>query len=299
MSPAFQKRAASWRSPAKVNVCLRVVGRRDDGYHLLDSIFVPIDLHDDVRIEIASVTPRGEVSIAIEADDPTVPSDGTNLAARAAAALLAACGLGGEVQVRLTKRIPAGAGLGGGSSNAATVLQGLTALLDLDVAPARLAEIGLRLGADVPFFLQRGAARVRGIGEHVQPLPGWGDVALVIAIPPVQISTPWVFKTFREMVPLGSTQADAAEPAALAAGEPVGPELLVNDLERVVLPAFPAVAALKERLRAAGATAAVMSGSGSAVLGAFPSRSAAEAAAGRLRAEDPALRVHAVGTSIG
>jgi 4-diphosphocytidyl-2-C-methyl-D-erythritol kinase len=299
MSPALQKRAGSWRSPAKVNVCLRVVGRRDDGYHLLDSIFVPIDLHDDVGIEVASVTSRGEVSIAIEADDPTVPGDGTNLAARAATALLAACGLGGEMRVRLTKRIPAGAGLGGGSSNAATVLQGLTALLDLDVAPARLAEIGLRLGADVPFFLQRGAARVRGIGEHIQPLPDWRDLALVIAIPPVQISTPWVFKTFREMVPLGPTQADAAEPAALAAGQPVSPELLVNDLERVVLPAFPAVAALKERLLAAGATAAVMSGSGSAVLGAFPSRAAAEAAAGKLRTEDPALRVHAVGTSIG
>jgi 4-diphosphocytidyl-2-C-methyl-D-erythritol kinase len=299
MSSALEKHTATWRSPAKVNLCLRVVGRRDDGYHLLDSIFVPIDLHDDVGIEVANVAPGREASIAIESDDPTVPSDGTNLAARAATALLAACALGGEVRVRLTKRIPAGAGLGGGSSNAATVLQGLTTLLALDVTPARLAEIGLRLGADVPFFLQPGAARVRGIGEHVQPLRDWHNVALVVAIPPVQISTPWVFKTFREMVPLGSTQADAAEPAALAAGKPVGPDLLVNDLERVVLPAFPAVAALKERLRAAGATAAVMSGSGSAVLGAFPSRAAAEAAAGRLRAEDPALRVHAVGTSIG
>ncbi len=125
--------------------------------------------------------------------------------------------------------------------------------LALDVAPARLGEIALGLGADVPFFLVGTPARVRGIGENVQPIVGFGALALVVAIPPVAVSTAWAFRAFAELVPSPAVTGDEA--ARLAAGAPVVPALLVNDLERVGLPAFPAVAELKRLLLASGAQA--------------------------------------------
>ncbi len=197
---AATRRRAAWRSPAKVNLCLRVVGRRADGYHLLDSIFVPVDLCDRIEVEIEDVRAGGETSLEVRCEFPGVPQDERNLAARAARALLAACGLGARLRLVIEKTIPPGAGLGGGSGNAATVLRGLDAMLGLSSSAGLLRELALALGADVPFFLCGGAARVRGIGENVQPITGWPDLHLVVAIPPVEIATAWVFQRFAEGV---------------------------------------------------------------------------------------------------
>ena len=289
-------RRLRWRSPAKANLCLRIVGRRDDGYHLLDSVFVPIDLCDDIAVTIADVAVGAPVTITARCDRADVPSDGENLVARAAAVVLAERGLGGTLHFDIAKRIPPGAGLGGGSGNAATVLRGLTDALAFGIAEARLAELALGLGADVPFFLHGRPARVGGIGERIEPIgPGGplGDLALVVAIPPVAVATAWAFRAYAAS---GMAPAAGHEAERLAAGAAPAQDLLVNDLERVVLPAFPAVAELKAALLRAGATAAVMSGSGSAIVGVAPSRAAAERIAADVRTALPRVQAHAVGS---
>src|SRR5580765_4157701 len=139
-------------APAKINLCLRVTGRRANGYHLLDSIFAAIDLYDRLTIS-AMRAPTGDTRIAVSCAYPGVPNDATNLAARAAHALLAECEAGADVDIAIEKEIPPGAGLGGGSSDAAAVLQSLNTMLGLDVPARRLADLALALGADIPFFL--------------------------------------------------------------------------------------------------------------------------------------------------
>ena len=253
-------------APAKVNLCLRIVGRRTDGYHLLDSIFAAIDLSDRVTVAVAPGTEATEdSSVTVSCNYPGVPNDETNLAARAVRAFLAATNERAHVRVSIDKRIPPGAGLGGGSSNAATVLATLNDLCDTPLAPTQLAELALTLGADVPFFLTGGCARVRGIGEHIEPIHGWPGQELVVAIPPITVSTAWAFGRYR-----GAMDRVPVDAERLAASPTIAPALLQNDLETVVLPAHPEIAATKQALIDAGASAAVMSGSGSAVLALCP-----------------------------
>ncbi len=249
-------------APAKVNLCLRIVDRRPDGYHLLDSIFAAIDLHDTVTISVAPPPSARERHVTVSCSHPGVPNDDRNLAVRAALMLLEASGVAATVDIAIDKRIPPGAGLGGGSSNAATVLRELNALLNLDLPSSRLAELALSLGADVPFFLTGGCARVRGIGEHVEPIPGWPGTELVVVLPDIAVSTAWAFRSHR-------AEFDAApkEPAAMASSPTLDPALLRNDLEATVFARFPALAEVKRGLLDAGAAAAVMSGSGSAIVG--------------------------------
>ena len=157
-------------APAKLNLCLEVLGRRPDGYHEIDSVFAAIDLCDTVRLERG-----GEIRLTVRGE--AAPEDETNLAWRAAEAL----GVGASIT--LDKRIPAGAGLGGGSSDAAAVLMGLDRLYGLGIGRERLSEIALELGADVPFFLTGGTARCRGVGERIEPLPPAPGRRYLLAIP--------------------------------------------------------------------------------------------------------------------
>jgi 4-diphosphocytidyl-2-C-methyl-D-erythritol kinase len=179
-----------------VNLCLRVIGRRTDGYHLLDSIFAAIDLCDRIIVSVEAPADDATSEIVVRCDAPGVPADGTNLAARAATALLKECGVAARVIIEIDKRIPAGAGLGGGSSNAATVLRALADLLDLAIEPGRLHGLALALGADVPFFLTGGSARVRGIGEQIEPIAGWPELTLAVVVPPVAVATAWAFRAY-------------------------------------------------------------------------------------------------------
>jgi 4-diphosphocytidyl-2-C-methyl-D-erythritol kinase len=277
---------ATWDSPAKVNLCLRIVGKRADGYHLLDSIFAAIDLRDRITVVVRDLARDRPTHVAVRCAYPGVPSDATNLAARAVEVLLQETGRGADVTIEIDKRIPPGAGLGGGSSNAATVLAGLQRDLGLDVARERLHALALRLGADVPFFLTGGCARVRGIGERIEPIRGWPGLRLLVALPPVAVSTAWAFRAYAG----GTEPHDDVAGRLAAAAEPV-PDLLVNDLERTVLPAYPPVARVKEMLLAAGAQAAVMSGSGSAVVALARDPQSAAAA---FRARAPDVPVHCV-----
>ncbi|HVC43661.1 MAG TPA: 4-(cytidine 5'-diphospho)-2-C-methyl-D-erythritol kinase [Candidatus Binataceae bacterium] len=270
-------------APAKLNLFLRVVGRRADGYHELDSIFVPITLGDRLALQMrpaaASVATLGGIY-------GTLPSDDRNLAVRAARDFMAEFGCPAEVLIDLRKATPVGAGLGGGSSDAGAVLRMLAALTRID-APERLARVALRLGADVPYFLDPRPARVGGIGERIVPLGALAPMPLVIAVPPIEAATAQVF---RDLQPSDwSGPASDAQVRAIVAGE-ITPQLLVNDLARAAMARWPAIAQAKALLESIGARGAAMTGSGAGVFGIFATAEAAAHAAGEIRRRAPQMR---------
>lgn len=251
------------RSHAKINLHLQVIGRRPDGYHELRTVFQTIDLADEVSLELRQ---RPGVELVVRGAD--LPSDERNLAFRAAQRLLDAVAPQRGVRIELEKRIPHGGGLGGGSSNAACVLRGLDRLLGGPTPPALLWQLARGLGADVPYFLLGGTALGVGRGDELMPLPEPGPRELVVVLPPVGVSTPEVFAR----LPPASGAALAATVQAVAAGWCAPDRLwsaddLVNDLEEVACALAPEVALGLAVLRAAGATVARMSGSGSTVFG--------------------------------
>jgi 4-diphosphocytidyl-2-C-methyl-D-erythritol kinase len=175
-------------APAKLNLRLEIVGTRPDGYHEIDSVFQAIDLADRLRIERAPA-----IALTVEGD---APADRTNLVWRAAEALRVGA------RIHLEKRIPSGAGLGGGSSDAAAALLGLVRLYRLGIAPQRLLETALSLGADVPFFLTGGRARCGGIGERVVPLPSPAPLRFLLLWPEIPLSTARVYRAYDEEMAL-------------------------------------------------------------------------------------------------
>jgi 4-diphosphocytidyl-2-C-methyl-D-erythritol kinase len=204
------------------------------------------------------------VTLALTGAPVGVPADATNLAVRAASEFLAAAGLSRSVRIRLTKSIPAAAGLGGGSSDAGAVLRALAASFPGALGAPVLARLALRLGADVPFFLDPRPARVGGIGERIQPLADFAPLACLLANPGVPLSTGAVFAAW-------DSRPVPAPPAFDAAlGLDLG-----NDLEPAAERLCPAIAPLRERLRAAGARAVALSGSGPTLFGLFPDPAAA------------------------
>jgi 4-diphosphocytidyl-2-C-methyl-D-erythritol kinase len=249
-------------APAKLNLFLHVVGRRPDGYHLLQSAFVLIDRCDRIRLRV-----REDGAIRRVNDVAGVPEQ-EDLAVRAARALREAsgCRLGADIEVE--KRIPMGAGLGGGSSDAATVLVVLDRLWSTRLGSARLAETGLALGADVPFFVYGRNAWVEGVGERVVPIeipPRW----YLVLVPPVHVPTRDIFtapELTRDTEAL-KMEDFSVQPATAA---------LRNDLEAVVVARYPAVQAHLQWLRQFGE--ARMTGSGGCVFAAFDRRERAQAA---------------------
>jgi 4-diphosphocytidyl-2-C-methyl-D-erythritol kinase len=285
----------SGRACAKINLFLRVTGRRDDGYHELDSLFIPVSLADEIRLEIQSA---GEASVALECNIPELARSRNNLAAQAARSFMTEFGLAAEVTIDLRKHIPPGAGLGGGSSDAGTVLCMMAAAAQLtdEASASRLRRIGLSLGADVPFFLDPRPARVTGIGERIAAVGGVPRMPLVLAIPPFEVATAAIF---RALEPAGwSGAAPDDHIASIVRGE-VLPEITVNDLAAIACARFPEIRRLKVLLEDSGARAAQMSGSGGAVFGIFDSTEAAESAAARIRRRAPFATVIAAATLDG
>jgi 4-diphosphocytidyl-2-C-methyl-D-erythritol kinase len=258
-------------APAKVNLSLRIVGRRADGYHLLDSLMVPVNLCDELTIEAS----HGRLEIVVTCDDPTVPGDETNLAYKAASLFCRETNTPATISLALRKRIPAAAGLGGGSSDAAAVLKGLNVLLSLRLSEDRLGSLGAHLGADVPFFIPCRPAKIAGIGEMLTPVPPLPSRWLVIVVPPFGVSTPWAYRRFDELSSPAMLQTNVASQPPT---NPWAREFLINDLERAVLPEYPRIERIKEQLLRLGADGALMSGSGSAVFAVFHKRAVAEQA---------------------
>jgi 4-diphosphocytidyl-2-C-methyl-D-erythritol kinase len=262
-------------APGKVNFGLRILGRRPDGYHLLESLFLPIDLGDALRLSVRDVP---GVDLALSGDCAGVPADGRNLAVRAAESFLAAAGLAHGVAIELEKRVPSPGGLGGGSSDAAAVLRCLAALLPGRVPPGRLRALALALGADVPFFLDPRPALVGGIGERIEPAAGLPSFTLLLAHPGVPLATGAVYARYDESAasltppePGPSIRALLAlreEPRALQS-------LLANDLEPAATLLCPVVAELRKEIEATGASAVSLSGSGPTVFGVFANEDAA------------------------
>ena len=285
-------------APAKVNLGLRITGQRPDGNHELESVFLPLDLGDEVELEVA---PARLSSVALTLDPGPVegvPGDASNLAYRAAEAFLEVAGRAGctgSVRIRLHKRIPAAAGLGGGSSDAGAVLRSLARLFPAALSAKALGELALDLGADVPFFLDPRPARVSGIGERIEPLTGWPAFSLVLANPGLPLATAEVFRVVDSLHLDRSLERTPLDPRLLSLGP--GPtragvdatpalawsHLLENDLESAAIRLCPPVARLQEQLRGAGARAVGMSGSGPTLFGVFEDPEAA--AAGLARAD--------------
>lgn len=288
------------RTPAKINLGLRLTGRRADGYHLLESVFVPIDLYD--TLEIAWREGPDATALEVEIDPaaglPAALADVAggpgNLVHRAALAFRAASGLEGQLQLHLRKAIPAGAGLGGGSSDAAAVLRLLSAEWGAR-GPDRkhLSEIALGLGADVPFFLAPGPAWVTGIGEQIEPLEDLPSLDLVIANPGISVATAEVYRvTDQRSGPGGDSLTQPRPGSTMRAISRLRSEtgnrasalgdLLVNDLEPAAIHLCPAIGDLMDRMRALGSIGVGLSGSGGTVFGVFDSRASAEQASGSL-----------------
>jgi 4-diphosphocytidyl-2-C-methyl-D-erythritol kinase len=274
------------RAPAKINLRLRVVGKRKDGYHLIDTIVVPVSLYDEIDITKKRRHGAGEMNakhLEVTCDHPLVPGGEKNLAYQAASMLLKHNKIRESVHIHISKRIPVGAGLGGGSSDAAAVLVGLNRLLGLDYSLKKLEKIALPLGADVPFFIKRVPARARGIGERLTPIRGFSPLWLVIAYPGFPVSTAWVYGNLR--LKLTKSSVNTSIISLLRSPDKIG-RLLVNDLETVTASRYPEIGLLKEKLIRAGAAGALMSGSGSSVFGVFDSRRRAEQALRRLRKQE-------------
>jgi 4-diphosphocytidyl-2-C-methyl-D-erythritol kinase len=257
-------------TPAKINLFLRIVGRRPDGYHELDSLFLPVSLFDRVVVETA---PAEKSAVSIVCNWPEMPLDSRNLAVRAAELFVAEQDAHMRVEITLQKASPAGAGLGGGSSDAGAVFRAMAALGGID--PATLGGLAVRIGADVPFFLDPRPARVGGTGERITYLDVDCRLDLAVGVPPINVPTAEIY---RALEPRHWSGPGPVLPSTLAAGQ-VTPELLVNDLEAVAAARFPEISEIKDLLQGVGALGTAMSGSGGAVFGIFPGAGAAVAAA--------------------
>jgi 4-diphosphocytidyl-2-C-methyl-D-erythritol kinase len=278
------------RAVAKINLFLRVTGRRADGYHELDSIFVPVSISDRIAI---GVRPAPSSSVPLRCNLASLGDPQSNLATRAARAFLDEFEISAQVMIDLEKTIPAGAGLGGGSSDAGTVLRMLTSMMASSIAESidtseRLRKIAMGLGADVPFFLDPRPSRVTGIGERIETLEKFPTLHLVIAVPPVEVPTASVFKALKPQGWSGAASpSDIEEIIEEIIGGEISARHLVNDLETPAMQLYPQIAKLKASLEECGATAASMSGSGGAVFGIFRNAEAAAKGASMLREKVP------------
>lgn len=275
------------RAPAKINLALHVVGRRGDGYHLIESLVVFADLADRLTVRAAetdSLTVCGPFAADLAAEE-VAPE--RNLVARARdrlrAHVLAAGGTAPPVAVHLEKNLPVAAGIGGGSADAAAALRGLCRLWGVCGAAPVMGRIAVTIGADVPMCLVSAPLIARGIGEAVAPLDAFPALHLVLVNPRVRIATPDVFAALatRQNPPIG------LPPATLAGGDPQVLARLRNDLEAPASALAPAVAAAMDALRESGSLLARMSGSGATCFGLFPDAEAAAAAAARIGRQAP------------
>lgn len=276
------------RAPAKINLRLKVVGKRADGYHLLDTIMVPVSLYDEIEIHKLRIAPTQEKTadelIKITCDDPAVPAGEENLAYRAAQLILKNRRGMPAVHIHIRKSIPLGAGLGGASTDAAATLVGLNRLFKLRLSFPKLEKMALSLGADVPFFIRARPARARGIGERLSPLGELPRIWSVILYPGFPVSTAWVYSNLAKLTkPIANTSI-ATSPKSFDQLS----SLLENDLESVTLDRYPEIGLLKQKLLREGAPRVLMSGSGSSVFGVFASKQAALTAFERLRKEEGA-----------
>ena len=263
-------------APAKINLCLEIIGSRPDGFHELVMVLQSIDLADQVDLR-----PIGVDAIYLHCDHPQVPRDQTNLAYRAAELMARKFpGISG-VEITIHKHIPIGAGLAGGSTDAAAVLVGLDLMWKLGLTQSELQELGAELGSDVPFCIAGGTALAVGRGDVLSPLPDLEHLYAVLAkYRSLSVSTPWAYQTYRQKFSEFYTQGIEAQETRRQRGasaallkaisqrhsSQIG-QHLHNDLERVILPEYPQVLRLREQFQRLNVLGTMMSGSGPTVFG--------------------------------
>lgn len=247
-------------SPAKVNLILEVGRKRPDGYHEIQTLMRRIDLCDEIEINREGDGP------ALEVAGEETPPGADNLAYRAAGVFFAKTGAAGGARIRLRKRIPVAAGLGGGSSNAAAVLMGLNGLFGARIDDPLLMAWGAEIGADVPFFVFKEPAWAGGKGEKLEGAGLPAEMGFLLLVPPFRISTAWAYAAY-DRLPPDPSRRFADRRSFREVGE-LAPHLR-NDLERASAARFPEIGEMKNRLRERGAAGALMSGSGPVVFGLF------------------------------
>jgi 4-diphosphocytidyl-2-C-methyl-D-erythritol kinase len=298
---AVKMRSYTLISPAKINLYLEIISDRSDGYHELAMILQSIGLADEINVQSLS-----NQTIRVNCNHPQVPTDKSNLAYRAAALMATqfpqALAQYGGVEITINKHIPVAAGLAGGSANAAAVLVGIDLLWNLGLTKSELEELGATLGSDVPFCVAGGTVIATGRGEKLSPLPSLDTIYIVLAkYRSLEVSTAWAYKTYRQE--FGSSYViDTENLAARAAAVHSVPivkailnkdtreiaQKLHNDLERVVLPAYPQVSQLRELFAAQeGVLGTMMSGSGPTVFALVESEEQAQAVKLHIRAAVP------------
>ena len=262
-------------APAKVNLFLRILAKEESGYHQLETLYIAVDLCDEIMLH------RTQRGVSVEVVGPSVGPDEENLAYRAADALLEAAGFATGVHVHLTKNIPVGAGLGGGSSDAGATLRALNTLLGEPLSASALLQIAGRLGADVPFFASgAGAALAWGRGERLVPISIPPRLSVLLALPSLHISTGEAYEDLsvpERIAPSILALDTLCRPETLA-------ELAVNDFETRVFELHPELERLRRELDEAGSLTARLSGSGGALFGLFIDRMMADQAQASLSA---------------
>ena len=250
------------QAPAKLNLFLEVLGKRPDGYHEIRSIFHAINLCDEIVIK------ERKQGIHLACSDPSLPTDERNLAWRAAALMQKKAKTATGVAIRLTKKIPVGAGLGGGSSDASAVLKGLNGLWRLGLSAKELMRLAAELGSDCPFFIPCGTALCGGRGEIVRPLPTAGSLRFILVCPPLQVSTAEVYRNLSRNDLTDKRRSDRILRRAMETGDwiAIGRELF-NRLESPAFRLFGELKDVKARLREVCPQGTLMTGSGSALFG--------------------------------
>jgi len=262
-------------SPAKINLHLEVLEKRPDGYHEIQTLLQRVDLSDEMEIR-----PGGQ-GIRLITEGEAIPAGMDNLACQAARLFCREAGIPESLEIRIRKRIPVGAGLGGGSGNAAAVLAALNGHFQAGLNADALMVLGARLGADIPFFIFQKPALARGKGERLSPVSMPEGLGFLLLIPPFRISTPWSYEAFDRL-----TGGKRKEGTRLGASYSTLADLLPvlkNDLEIPALSRYPEIGRVKEEVIRRGAGGALMSGSGPVTFGIFSSKEEAEEAAKRIR----------------
>ena len=267
----------TFKAPAKINLCLHVLGRLRNGYHQLAMAMQRVDLYDDIQIELGQVS-----GVKIVCSEVSLLEGEENIAAQAARIFLEETRLNVGVSIKIKKRIPVAAGLGGGSSDAATVLLGLNEMLGHKLSREQLQLLGGQLGADVPFFIFQQPAWATGIGIKLEPLPVLPKVAYLLINPRIAVSTADVYRSLQ--LTKGGELANLPRFSVVSRNDLCA--ALHNDLESVTLRQFPLIGEIKQQLLDQGALGALMSGSGATVFGVYKDFASASRAAKLLTVEN-------------
>ena len=272
---------------AKINLGLDVLGRRENGYHDVRMIMQSIFLYDEVRIE-----KKEAAGIEVETNLKFLPVGEDNIAYKAAKLLIDEFGIGEGVRITLRKHIPVAAGLAGGSSNAAAVLFGMNRIFRLGLSQKDLMERGVKLGADVPYCIMRGTVLAEGIGEELKRLPAMPKCTVLIAKPPISVSTKTVYEALDSKEITEHPDIDGIIKGLELGNLKMIAGSMGNVLEKVTVPMHPEIEKIKQEMKEAGALGAMMSGSGPTVFGLFESRAAARAAQRNIREKELTRQVY-------